>query len=37
VSNDGRVIFSREDIDEVIEWVIKNYQQYKNKISWRIK
>lgn len=28
----GETIFEREDLDEVVDWAIKNYPQYKNTI-----
>ena len=30
--NTRRVIYETDDLEEVIEWAINNYEQYKNRI-----
>jgi len=36
ISNVGKKIYCNEDFEKVVYWVVNNYQQYKNKIVWRL-
>lgn len=32
-----RDYYKNDDLDNVVRWIIENYQQYKNKITWTVK
>ena len=34
---ESKEVYVNEDFSKVVEWVINNYKQYSNKITWRIK
>lgn len=37
MTNTGKEIYGNDDFKKVVYWVVNNYQQYKNKITWRVK